>query len=270
MAQQYPDLHRYLAAGNYAGLRSWLEQESRLPGPRANLALIIALADACAARPQVEIMPIQERWLNTPIAAAPINSPAEFPVACAAAGLAARLDAESSPNDRLLAALERAARDRRWRTREGVVIGAQRAAERSPKSVLALVRGWGTSGDPFLERAAIAILAHPPLLKDAAITRLSLDLCDRVIARLQSLAAALRKTEGNQVLEKGLSYAISMFVAALPEEGFARMQRWLMEADEPSRRIINANLGKARLSKRFPNQVARMNGIIFEARDWQR
>jgi hypothetical protein len=259
-----------MISGDFAGLRAWLEQESKLPGPRANLALILAFADSCAARPQVEIMPVLEQWLNTPISVAPVNTPAEFPVACAAAGVAARLAVDDAGRGRLTAILEKAARDERWRTREGVVLGAQRAGERNPEVIVKLAESWGAFREPYLERAAVAILAHKSLLKDPDIARMALDLTGDIIARLQSLPSALRKTEGNRVLEQALGYVISMFVAALPEEGFARMERWLMEADEPTRRIINTNLGKARLTKAFPTQVARMNGIIFEARDWQR
>jgi hypothetical protein len=239
-------------------------------GTRANLALILAFADACAARPQVEIMPVLEQWLNTPISVAPVNTPAEFPVACAAAGVAARLAVDDAGRGRLAEILEKGARDQRWRTREGVVLGAQRAGERTPEIVAKLAKSWGSFPDPFLQRAAVAILAHQPILKDPEISRMALDLTGEILAKLQALPPALRKTEGNRVLEQALGYVISMFVAALPEEGFARMERWLMEADEPTRRIINTNLGKARLTKAFPTQVARMNGIIFEARDWQR
>jgi hypothetical protein len=152
MTEQFPELNRFLADGDYAGLRAWLERESRLPGPRANLALILAFADACAARPQVEIMPVLEQWLNTPISVAPVNTPAEFPVACAAAGVAARLAVDDAGRGRLAEILEKGARDQRWRTREGVVLGAQRAGERTPEIVAKLAKSWGSFPDPFLQR----------------------------------------------------------------------------------------------------------------------
>lgn len=270
MTDDFPQLHRFLDSRDFTALRSWLERESHLPGPRANLSLILAFAAACGKTPPARILPVLADWLATPLTDAPVNAPAEFPVACAAAGIAALVPQPGGQRDEIVSLLVTAARNERWRTREGVVLGAQLAAEQVQEPVLSLTREWGRSGDSFLERAAIAILAHPPLLTDSSVTRVALEICDEIIGRLQSLPSALRKTEGNRVLEKGLSYAISVFVAALPDTGFAYLERWLLSADELTRRIINTNLGKARLARTFPAQVAHMKGIIFEARDWQR
>ena len=53
-------------------------------------------------------------------------------------------------------------------------------------------------------------------------------------------------------------------------DGFARMERWLMQADKGTRRILNENLGKARLTKKYGTEVARLKGIEFEINDWDR
>jgi hypothetical protein len=146
----------------------------------------------------------------------------------------------------------------------------QQVGERRPAPVVELIEIWGKIGDPFLERAALATLAHASLLKIPANATLGLDLTDAILDRLQSLPQAHQKTEGNRILTQTLGYAISMFVAASPSDGFARMERWLMRADKSTRRIMNENLGKARLVKPFGVDVTRLKGIEFEINDWDR
>jgi hypothetical protein len=245
----------------------YLESESHLPGPRANLELITVLVTTCHDHPTDAARMELERWLQTPVTDAPVNSAAEYPLACAAAALAAWLD---QLPDQTNASLGAAAHDARWRTREAVTIGLQHIGRANPEPVLDLVQSWGTSGDPWLERAALVTLADAPLLKHPATAAMGLKLVDGILIRLQGLPQAQQKTEGNQVLAKGLSFTISMFVAALPEEGFARMEQWLMQADKNTRRILNENLGKARLTRRYSSEVARLKGIEFEINDWDR
>lgn len=265
-----PVLGPVLAKGDYRGLWRIMESESRLPGPRANLELLYAFTDACMDAPKPELRQTLAEWLDTPLIDAPVNSAAEFPVACAAAGVAATLASRAGSDGEAIRLLTSASRSERWRTREAVVIGLQRRGYRAPRAVLHLLGQWAESGDPFLERAVLATLADPPLLKTPGMVDLAYATTERALERLQSLPVALRKTEGNRVLEKGLSYAISVFVASDPDRGFKRLERWLAQADRDTRRIIDTNLGKARLAKKFPAEVANLKGILFESDDWER
>ena len=261
------DLYTLIAGGRFSETWRLLESGSHLPGPRANLALLLQFVDALDRHRTEDLRAELIRWLATPIIDAPVNTPAEFPVACAAAALSCWIGADTN---RAVDALVGAAHDNRWRTREGVVLGLQRTAERRPDPVIKLTAAWGTSQDPFLERAALATLGHAPLLKSPANALLGLDLTSAVIDRLQSLPQAHQKTEGNRILTQTLAYVVSMFVAAQPETGFARLEQWLMRADKSTRRIINENLGKARLTRPFAVEVARLKGIEFEINDWDR
>ncbi len=60
------------------------------------------------------------------------------------------------------------------------------------------------------------------------------------------------------MLRKGLGYCWSVAVAALPEPGKARMERWLASDDPDVRWIMRENLKKARLQRLDPEWVARM------------
>jgi hypothetical protein len=263
----FPELDRLIGAGRYRDLWRALEDGSNLPGPRANLPMLLEFVDACDRDRPDGLRTELERWLTTPVIDAPVNSQAEFPVACAAAGMAAWI--EDDPN-RTAHAMTGAAHDARWRTREGVVLGLQRISERRSGPIIELIAMWGCLGDPFLERAALATLAHASLLNKYANATLGLDLTNEILGRLQSLPQAHQKTEGNRILTQTLSFAISMFVAASPTDGFVRMERWLMRADKSTRRIMNENLGKARLVKSHGVDVARLKGIEFEINDWDR
>jgi hypothetical protein len=254
------DLFALIAAGRFSEIWRLLETGSNLPGPRANLSLLLQFVDAADRHRTDDLRAELIRWLATPIIDAPVNTPAEFPVACAAAALSCWIGADTIG---VVDALVGAAHDNRWRTREGVVLGLQRIGERRPHPVIEQTAAWGTSQDPFLERAALATLGHAPLLKSPANALLGLDLTAVIIDRLQSLPQARQKTEGNRILSQTLAFVISMFVAALPEIGFARLEQWLMRADKSTRRIVNENLGKARLTKPFAVEVARLKGIEF-------
>jgi hypothetical protein len=166
--------------------------------------------------------------------------------------------------------LTSAAHSERWRTREATVIGLQRRGLTLPQVVLPILTTWSASGDPFLERAVIATLADPPLLRHDGMLELAYVTTERSLDRLQSVPIAIRKTEGSRILEKALSYAISVFVAADPQPGFARLERWLARADRDTRRIINTNLGKSRITKPYPAEVAKLRNLLFEADDWER
>ncbi len=87
------------------------------------------------------------------------------------------------------------------------------------------------------------------------------------MSRLLTLSATDRRTEGTRIVSKGLSYAISVFVSAAPNPGFAWMERWLAHGNEITRRIIKANLGKSRLSGKYPDEVIRLKEIGDGMRD---
>ncbi|MNI53735.1 hypothetical protein D3C73_1085880 [compost metagenome] len=58
-----------------------------------------------------------------------------------------------------------------------------------------------------------------------------------------------------RVLSKGLEYSLSVFAASDPEAGFALLARLAESGDARMIRIVKSNLGKSRLSKKYPERV---------------
>lgn len=243
-------------------LAAFLVAHSNLPGPRGNLELLDCFAILAATRPA--LLPVLLDWLRRETAP---GDPAEFLSATAATALGAlHGDAPAPMRETIERALRAAANDPRWRVRESVAMGLQRIGERGGSELLELLRTW-LHGTPLERRAVVAALAHPPILAMPAITAEALALGETVARSIAASTADERKTEKFKVLKQGLSYALSVLVAAAPAEGFPMLDRLVATGDRELRAIIVANLGKARLSKRFPDEVARLLASMPRGRD---
>ena len=110
------------------GLQDWddfLLRESALPGPRANLELLQAVADLGSEQ-------LFLRYLAMTPEQAPYGSAEEFLPVCGTAGLG-RLVVEGKTE--YWAVLRRQASDRRWRVREAAAIALQRCGRQDmPRS----------------------------------------------------------------------------------------------------------------------------------------
>ena len=98
---------------------------------------------------------------------APTNSPEVFLTCCGVVGLG-RLLAEG--DERQWKPLRKHANDPRWRVREAVVLGLQRLGDVDMKRLLGPMMEWG-SGNGLEQRAAVAVLCEPRLLKDVVAAR---------------------------------------------------------------------------------------------------
>ena len=94
-----------------------------------------------------------------------------------------------------------------------------------------------------------------------------LEVADHVLVEYTRLDQPARRAEGGAVLAKGLSYALSVYVAPIPQPGFAFLERWARTADPGVQRIVRANLGKARLAKSYPGEVAVVLGLLDSPAD---
>jgi hypothetical protein len=213
----------------------YLLQHCRLPGPRANLELAQAVADEGDEAAFQRLL----RWDAT---RAPTNTPAEFLALCGVVGLGRLVadgQAEHLPSMRAYAA------DPRWRVREGVVLGLQRVGTRDMDALLTEMEVWAT-GDAYEQRAAVAALCEPVLLREPAQVRRVLGVLDHVTA---SLAASDARQDSERVLAQGLSYCWSVAVAALPDVGKPMMERWLASDSPVVVRVVRENLKKQRLGR---------------------
>jgi hypothetical protein len=222
----------------------FLLENSGLPGPRGNLELAQATADLIDKK-RIRM------WLGLSPEQAPTNSPEEFLVFCAAVGLG-RLLAEGDLGP--VRDLKRLASDPRWRTREAVAMALQRWGQADFNGMFKAIEPWSQEG-PYEQRAVVAGLCEPVLLRDPSHAKRVLRVMDRITASLP--APDMRKNDAFQALRKGLAYGWSVAVCASPEAGKVLMEKWFRSADGDVIWIMKENLKKNRLQRLDPGWVKR-------------
>ena len=223
-------------------LEADLLAHSGLPGARANLELVSAATDVV---PAAQLL----RWADLDAASAPSGTEREFLPLVGVAGIGRLLVDAADDRDRriLLDRLARHASDPRWRVREGVALALQRFGAADFDNLLDEMRRWALKDDRYLQRAAVAALCEPPLLR-------SEDRGAAVIAVLDTITAGLaaapdRTADGFRVLRQALGYGWSVAVAAAPEVGREHMERWLGSPDPDVRWVMRQNMAKVRLTR---------------------
>ncbi len=227
---------------------AFLLRESGLPGPRANLELVQAVADEGD-------YPRFQRYLAFGPEQAPVNSPQVFLAVCGVVGLG-RLLAEG--RQEVLATLRRCASDPRWRIREGVAMALQRLGDVDMAALLQVAEEWSRSN--LLEkRAAAAAVCEPRLLGQPEHVGRVLQLLDVLTASLTQVVD--RKSDDFRVLRQALGYCWSVAVVAWPEKGQPMMEHWLTSSDPDVRWVMRENLRKNRLQRLDAAWVARWTEV---------
>ena len=132
----------------------------------------------------------------------------------------------------------------------------------TPQGLLTEMRRW-SGGTRLEQRAAVAALCEPALLRDRRHARQVLVLLDRVT---RSVAAARdRKEEGYRVLRQALGYAWSVAVAALPAEGIRRLDQWMGSEDPDVRWVMRENLRKKRRAAVAGGRLERWRQVVASA-----
>ena len=254
--------------GQLEELRAFLQKNSGLPGPRGNLELAHSFADSVA---HMRLEDWQWEFLlelaATSATKAPVNTPKEFLPFCGLLALGA-LYGNGLPRPRrraALAALKAAASDTRWRTREAVAQGLQLIGERDLPALRQIVADWLPESSLLEKRAIAAALAHPPILDDPEFALFSLEVSRTLLAAVSRLDAKSRKDEAFKILRQGLGYALSVFVAASPAEGFALLRKTAAVRDADMAWVIRENLKKKRLAAAFPREVSQVTMILEES-----
>jgi hypothetical protein len=216
---------------------AYLLERSGLPGPRGNLELLDAAADVADAE---EI----RRWAAIGPDDAGTNEPRGFLAMCGVAGLG-RLAVEG--DGAAVDDLRRHANDPRWRVREAVAIALQRIGDADPAALSGIAGAWA-DGSAFERRAAVAAVAEPRLLREAAAAAHAIALLDRITASF-AVDADDRRGDAMIALRKALGYAWSVVIVADREDGEPAFERWLGSQDRDLRWICRENLKKARLER---------------------
>jgi hypothetical protein len=219
---------------------NYLLQESRLPGPRANLELLEAVVEEGNEEKFF-------RYLSFDSLKAPTNSPYEFLAICGAAGLG-KLISEGKTD--LFGTLRLYASDVRWRVREAVAIGLQRIGDANMDLLVQELTSWSV-GSLLERRAVIAALCEPKLLTNHTTVLQLLKILNQITLDLLSIND--KKHENFKVLRKTLGYGWSVAVVASPELGKEFMEKWFLSEDKDIRWIMKENLRKERLLRMDSN-----------------
>jgi len=216
----------------------YLRERSGLPGPRANLELAAAAADLADAA-------TLRRWAG---------DGDEYLAFCGVLGLG-RLAAEGDAE--VVAELRRHAGDPRWRVREAVAMALQRWGDDDLPAMTAIARDWA-GGTPLEQRAAVAALCEPRLLRDPAQAATVLDVLAHITRALAALPAGERRRDGVRTLRQALGYAWSVAVVAAPEAGRPAFAALRDLGDRDVDWIVAENLRKKRLERMDAAWVAEL------------
>jgi hypothetical protein len=220
-------------------LKDWepyLKKHSGLPGPRANLELVEAVVEEGDA---------DRLWRLS-------ASRDEFLALCGTAGLGriALLEPET-----VMTWLGELASDPRWRVREGVAIALQRLGRESMPTLLAEMKAW-SRGDWYAQRAVVAGLCEPALLKNNQDTVEVLAMLDQITRALSLAAAVDRRNDGFRVLRQALGYGWSVAAAAAPKNAKPYLEKWIRAQDKDVAWVMKTNLNKSRMAELRKNLVA--------------
>jgi len=236
--EEYRSELRALAPADWA---PYLRAHSGLPGARANLELAQAVAD--------EASPGQLDQL--------LASDDEYLVLCAAIGLGQQLaDGSGQAAGRLLSC----ATDARWRVREGVAMGMQRLGDADLGRLLDIADEWASDPHPLVQRAAVAAICEPRLLRKQDAAARAIGICERLTQQLAARPRAERADAAVRTLRQALGYCWSVAVAADPDAGLPRFQRLTRSDDPDIAWIATQNARKARLASLLSSGNARKPG----------
>ena len=199
-------------------LASWdnyLREESRLPGPRANLELAFAVALE-GSKDQIA------RYAQLNAADAPGNTPEEFLAFCGVLGLGYLMARGIGEH---FVTLREKANDPRWRIREAVALGLQKYGQVSRADLFKVMDDWA-QGSLLERRAVVATLCEPGLLEDHAFASQIIDIIDAITTSI--LKEEDRKAEDFRVLRNALAYGWSVLVVGQPSIGKPRMEAWIL------------------------------------------
>jgi hypothetical protein len=142
--------------------------------------------------------------------------------------------------------LRELAADPRWRVREGVAMALQRFGREDMARLVAEMQEWALQGH-FVQRAAVAGLCEPALLKGTEEAVEVLDILDKITRALGS--STERGSEGFRVLRQTLGYGWSVAAAAAPTNARPYLEKWLRSKDKDVAWVMTSNLDKARMAK---------------------
>ena len=250
--------------GNQRPLEFYLREQSRLPGPRANLELVSDFSYLLAALVSTQserVQPLLNYLISDDRKKIVSNTPAEFVVLCGVVAYGACAAAYSLWRSEVFELLDQFACSTCWRIRQGVEIAFQRLMAATPQDTISYLTILATQGNYFQQRAAVAAMAESSLLFSPDIIHTALSLQFVVLERMHVSSALDRKREDFRTLRQTMGYAISVVTAVSPERGFALMRSCATWGDADITWIVRENLKKKRLA-RFVEYTEDVNKLL--------
>lgn len=223
--------HAALAALERSAWPAYLDEHSGLPGPRGNIELALAVADAGDPALFDEL----------------VASGDEYRTFCGVVGLGG-----SAGDDRVAARMHGFSSDPRWRVREAVAIGLQRLGDTDLLALERIALAWALDPDPLVARAAAAAICEPRLLVGRPAAATAIEVCRRATARLRATPAEHRRDPDVRTLRQGLGYCWSVAVAADPVPGLAAFAELTEDPDPDVVWVARQNRTKKRLARLLP------------------
>jgi hypothetical protein len=264
MHETLPSLIERALSGNQRPLEFYLRDQSRLPGPRANLELLADVCDElvmCMPQRSEEVRALL-RYLTREEKTVASNTPEEFIVTCGVAALGASATTDPGWRKEVYMLLRGFARSTSWRVREGVVIALQYLLiTTAQQETLTFLLGLAETGTYLQQRACVAAVAEPRLLATSDMQESALAIQQIVLRRVREVAQSERKRDDFRTLRQALGYTLSVVVAALPEPGFALMRECASWNDSDIAWILRENMKKKRLA-RFNDYMEQLRVLL--------
>ncbi len=219
--------------------RKWpdfLREHSGLPGPKANLELARAFAQAGT------LMDFKH-FIRMGADVAPQNTPNEFLTLCGVLGFGQYLSRHHDGG--LLRHLRKRANDSRKRIRDGVVLALKMIGRKRISRLLQYAKYWA-EGSYWEQRAVVAAVCEPHFLANDDISLEVLDLLDWVTV---SMVKEDKESRGYDELREVLEECWSVAVVAKPERGRRMMERWMKEDHPIVNQIMLRNLTQDRIQQ---------------------
>jgi len=210
-----------------AELLPFLEKESKLPGPAANLSLLRQFIKEASAEQAALCLSTLDKKPDA-------NSPAAFVAMCGVA-------ASANPD-----VFKQAANSGNWRIRESAVLGLQHLGLKDLDSLYAIFDSWENAN--LLEKRCIAAtLCEPALIRTPEMAEKILGILNEYMEMIELEKNV--KNEEYKVFKKAMGYCISVAVAAAPKRGKEFFEEWMRCPSQEIRWILNDNLKHDRLRK---------------------
>jgi hypothetical protein len=237
--------------GNQRPLEFYLRNQSRLPGPRANMELANDVSNLLAVsvpKYPENVHSLLNYFVNGDRKMLAGNTPSEFVMLCGIMAFGACTAVYPLWRPETLDLLDHYACSPYARIREGVEIAFRCLLEADPQDIMQHLMELAVRGNYLQQRVAIATVSEPVVLYTPDILATALKMQRVVLERLHQ-ASADGKNEAFRHLRRTLGYTLSVITAAAPEEGFALMKECAGWNDSNITWILRENLKKKRLAK---------------------